>query len=358
MALNNQILAGLMGTHQGLLGGLRSSLAPVAPPDMNDPASLRQAAMEYTRRGMLGEAQNMNTQANQMERQRMVDQELRDRQTQRTIARGDMRVERARQQQMESDAMLKDQQARERFQKSKSATADALRKQDRGNLADIVDAIEEPNQLAAIMGTIAAQPKSEQAGWEKVETEEGVFAVNSNNPNERVRIGSPKKTGKKKDSEEKTYDPFVHATKTQRMSETMDTIGQIEKLSEEVGGIEAFLMGSVPMTDAKAMTNLVTSMKSKQAFDRLQQMRDESKTGGALGQVSNVELDLLESNLAKLDPTDSNFPDQLAKIKRSYQKLEAIRQIEYKTQGKAEALQELDGQYYYKIDGEWKKHNG
>jgi hypothetical protein len=46
----------------------------------------------------------------------------------------------------------------------------------------------------------------------------------------------------------------------------------------------------------------ISTIKANVAFDRLQKMRDESKTGGALGNVSNIELSLLESSIASLDP--------------------------------------------------------
>jgi hypothetical protein len=42
-------------------------------------------------------------------------------------------------------------------------------------------------------------------------------------------------------------------------------------------------------------------IKANLAFDRLQQMRDSSPTGGALGQVSELELKLLESAMATID---------------------------------------------------------
>jgi hypothetical protein len=45
----------------------------------------------------------------------------------------------------------------------------------------------------------------------------------------------------------------------------------------------------------------ISTIKANVAFDRLQKMRDESKTGGALGNVSNIELSLLESSIASLD---------------------------------------------------------
>ena len=51
---------------------------------------------------------------------------------------------------------------------------------------------------------------------------------------------------------------------------------------------------------------LATTIKSSIGFDRLQQMRDESPTGGALGQVSELELITLQSTLGSLDLNQSD----------------------------------------------------
>src|SRR3546814_20638654 len=49
-------------------------------------------------------------------------------------------------------------------------------------------------------------------------------------------------------------------------------------------------------------TTLFRSLKSQIACSVRQAMRDASKTGGALGAVSEKELSLLQNNLAALDP--------------------------------------------------------
>lgn len=66
---------------------------------------------------------------------------------------------------------------------------------------------------------------------------------------------------------------------------------------------------------ANANTKL-TSLKSQVAFSVLQAMRDASKTGGALGAVSEKELALLENNLAALDTAQSyeQYQQELDKI--------------------------------------------
>lgn len=50
------------------------------------------------------------------------------------------------------------------------------------------------------------------------------------------------------------------------------------------------------------LDTLLTTIKSNLGFDKLQRMRDESPTGGALGQVAVVELIALQNSIAPLDP--------------------------------------------------------
>jgi len=59
--------------------------------------------------------------------------------------------------------------------------------------------------------------------------------------------------------------------------------------------------GKVRGTQAYTLAKQLDTLKANLGFDRLTQMREESKTGGALGQVSNIELNLLTSSLTSLD---------------------------------------------------------
>lgn len=68
------------------------------------------------------------------------------------------------------------------------------------------------------------------------------------------------------------------------------------------------LFPTMPGSDAANAQAQLDTLKSKTAFGTLQAMRDASKTGGALGAVSEKELKLLESNLAALDTAQS--PEQ------------------------------------------------
>lgn len=66
-------------------------------------------------------------------------------------------------------------------------------------------------------------------------------------------------------------------------------------------------------------TSQLDTLKASIAFGELTAMREASKTGGALGQVSNIELGLLESALGalRMDQSPQNFLQQLDKIEQS-----------------------------------------
>jgi hypothetical protein len=83
-----------------------------------------------------------------------------------------------------------------------------------------------------------------------------------------------------------------------------------------VGGYLAVL----PSTDARKLQNKLTTIKANLGFDRLQQMRDASPTGGALGQVAVREIEFLQSTVASLDQLESpaDITAALNKIEQHY----------------------------------------
>jgi hypothetical protein len=61
------------------------------------------------------------------------------------------------------------------------------------------------------------------------------------------------------------------------------------------------LLKDIPATQAKGVAGMIDTIKGNVGFDKLQAMRDASPTGGALGQVSELELQLLMSTIGSLD---------------------------------------------------------
>lgn len=102
-----------------------------------------------------------------------------------------------------------------------------------------------------------------------------------------------------------------------RLQQTVDGIDNVMSVAEEalanidfstVGAVGA-LSRAVPGTDAYNLNRALQTIKANLGFDRLQQMRDTSPTGGALGQVAVQELEALQASIRSLDQAQS--PAQL-----------------------------------------------
>lgn len=81
-------------------------------------------------------------------------------------------------------------------------------------------------------------------------------------------------------------------------------IDMVEKSQVPLTGV-ASLASSLPGTPQHDLSNLVNTIKANIGFDRLQQMRAASPTGGALGQVSEQENKLLQSTIGALEQSQS-----------------------------------------------------
>lgn len=98
------------------------------------------------------------------------------------------------------------------------------------------------------------------------------------------------------------------------------TVQSIDELSRKVNnktvGLGSLASG-IPLTDARNFDAELKTLKAAISQNELAQMREASKTGGALGAVSDRELTMLENSLGALDPGQdpANFKSQLAKIK-------------------------------------------
>lgn len=107
----------------------------------------------------------------------------------------------------------------------------------------------------------------------------------------------------------------VNETRLIIVSEAADNADAL--ISGATTGIPGKIMSGIPGSDRKSLEGYLDTLKANLSFERLQEMRDNSVTGGALGNVSNVELALLGSTVASLDPDQD--PDvlrsNLAKVK-------------------------------------------
>jgi len=87
-------------------------------------------------------------------------------------------------------------------------------------------------------------------------------------------------------------------------------------------GLGAAVFSKLPGTDARDLAAKIDTVKANIGFDRLQQMRQESPTGGALGQVAVKELDFLQSVRGSLDNWQSpaELKKNLGLVRKSYER--------------------------------------
>ena len=81
------------------------------------------------------------------------------------------------------------------------------------------------------------------------------------------------------------------------------------------------LTRALPGTPAYDLAQSLTTVKANLGFDRLQQMRDASPTGGALGQVAIQELVALQASVASLDQGQSGtqIKANLDRVRQHYE---------------------------------------
>ena len=87
-----------------------------------------------------------------------------------------------------------------------------------------------------------------------------------------------------------------------------------------VTGFLGARMRSVEGTPAFDMAQRISTIKGNTAFTRLEQMREASKTGGALGSITEGELELLSNTLGALNPnmSDAEFLRTLTRLEETY----------------------------------------
>lgn len=100
--------------------------------------------------------------------------------------------------------------------------------------------------------------------------------------------------------------------KPQALASVKTAVGNFDRLEESINGLlkEPNLkystgllssIGGIPGTPQKDVTAKIETLKSQVGLNVLQSLRDASKSGGAVGQVSNYEEQLLQNNIASLD---------------------------------------------------------
>jgi hypothetical protein len=136
-----------------------------------------------------------------------------------------------------------------------------------------------------------------------------------------VRAGKQGKADKYSQIVSPSIDLAIEIAKDPKNWATGKAGAFIEQLGRLSGGI------ITAETSRLALTEQLTTIRANIGFGALQKMRDESPTGGALGQVALQELYALQSSIAPLNPNmkASELVASLNKVKETYRKaVEAI----------------------------------
>lgn len=114
------------------------------------------------------------------------------------------------------------------------------------------------------------------------------------------------------------------ARRAAQMQQASAVLTIVDEAKDMVGlntaGVGSWL-SKLPATEARDLAGKLQTVKANLGFDRLQQMRDSSPTGGALGSVAVQELSALQSTVSSLDQAQSpgQLKASLAKVERHYQ---------------------------------------
>jgi len=115
--------------------------------------------------------------------------------------------------------------------------------------------------------------------------------------------------------------------KIEKINNLMPQIDSIIKNADwTTTGVAGKILSLVPNTDAFDQASIIQTIKANIGFDTLQEMRDNSPTGGALGQVAIQELDALQNSIASLNNGQSlpQFRHNLMIIRQHYQNWKEI----------------------------------
>jgi len=134
--------------------------------------------------------------------------------------------------------------------------------------------------------------------------------------------GTPAASGKPGRAGKAPPNPaLVAAAQDQKIARIRAIIKEADELADfGETGIVGETMARVGGTKARTLAGKISTLKGNLGFDQLQQMREASPTGGALGQVAVKELERLESTIASLDQglSEKDLKESLKKVEQHY----------------------------------------
>lgn len=111
----------------------------------------------------------------------------------------------------------------------------------------------------------------------------------------------------------------------------IDRAIQTAKSGTATTGMGGAIARNIPGTSAYDLSQTLNTIKGNIGFDKLQNMRENSPTGGALGQVAVQELEMLQSVFGALSQSQSSdqFIANLERLKQIQDKFRAMKREAY-----------------------------
>lgn len=180
--------------------------------------------------------------------------------------------------------------------------------------ADRIAVVSKYGNPDVILRTLQAS-EDRQAALEQRRATAGLAAATREETRSAKQMAADEKRQEKLDKQEQAANAAIMGADR--------IINEVREAKDKVSGFTAgagSYLSAIPLTDAKDLSKRLATIKANLGFDRLQQMRDASPTGGALGQVAVQELVALQSTIASLDQDQSpaQLRQALDKIETSY----------------------------------------
>lgn len=166
---------------------------------------------------------------------------------------------------------------------------------------------------AGVQVTVAPNPPTDHRAVYDQDGRLTHYEVIPGSATDRKLADAAKKEGKRDDTTVRTGNIVL---------EDIDRIGAaLDKAILPATGAFATTLSGVPGTAAHDVSKLLDGIRANIAFDKLQQMRENSPTGGALGAVSDKEGALLQAVFGSLEQSQSpeQFRENLKRLKTVYQ---------------------------------------
>ena len=140
-------------------------------------------------------------------------------------------------------------------------------------------------------------------------------------------VASALSVQKKLDSLPKAQSALVALTRQSSVvTTTIDSALSLAK-NEAATGLMGAVLSNFPNTDARALANDLKTIRANIGFDKLDSIRSNAITGGALGNVSDYETKLLQAVNGALDPLQKDqLVQNLTAIKKLYPQVLAERE--------------------------------